>query len=593
VKLIEALKLSFQGARREEEVYPLFLACSFSPLHLETFTAAYLAQALPARSIVVSHGIFGDLAHNVQMAVDQRAQSVLVALEWFDFDPRLSIRSLGGWAESDRILESAEHASLRLKNCLSLFDTAQIVISFPTLPLPPLFQAQSHLLGAAESRLRQLVSDMANWAATQDRVRVIRPDALAELSPLVHRWDIKMDLAAGFPYSLGHADALAAMAVDALLPATRRKGIITDLDDTLWNGIVGDVGPENVTWSLEHGTQVHGLYQQALAALAETGTLVAVASRNEPAVVTKALERTDLVLPKEKLFPVEVHWEAKSESVARILRAWNIGASSVVFIDDSPLELAEVQLAFPEIDCRLFPKDDPAAVLGLLRWLRDEFGCESTSEEDKLRRQSLEQAQVFEAEASKADAEAFLQSLKATITIQEVNRANPRAFELVNKTNQFNVNGSRYGLEQWQALGERPDDFVLTVSYEDRFGPLGTIAVMAGYVGEREVHLEDWVVSCRAFSRRIEYRCLWSLFDRFNKDAVSIAYRPTPRNGPAQHLLQVFLKDLRAETGAELVLTRDQFERSCPLLYAEIHEPDRPNRAAAQGLLSGSVPAAK
>jgi len=571
MKLIEALRLSHLGANRDAEPYALFLACSFSPMHFETFVAAHLAEALPGRRIAVSHGRFGDLINNLELAAEESAQNLLVAIEWSDFDPRLSIRSLGGWSDPERIVESAEQAADRLKRTLSLFPVP-MVISFPTLPLPPVFHARSLLLGEAESRLRQLIAELARWSACQAHMSVINPDELAGSSPLVHRWDIKNDLSAGFPYSLAHADALAAVCVRALLPAPRRKGIITDLDDTLWRGIVGEVGPENVTWSLEHGSQIHGLYQQTLGALAETGVLVAIASKNDPAIVSQALRRPDLALHPEVLFPVDAHWGPKSESVARILRAWNIGPVDAVFIDDSPLEIAEVQSAFPELEGRLFPKDDPAAAIGLLRWLRDEFARESASPEDKVRRHSLEQNLVFQAQSRRTDTEAFLQSLEAKTTVQGATRTADRAFELVNKTNQFSINGARYTEDRWRACAQRPDDFVLTVAYQDRFGPLGTIAMMAGHVCEQTIYLEDWVISCRAFSRRVEYRCLASLFRRFNKDTVSIAFRPTARNGPAQELLRLFFQNLPGNGGATLHLTRDRFERSCPTLYDHVHD---------------------
>jgi FkbH-like protein len=144
--------------------------------------------------------------------------------------------------------------------------------------------------------------------------------------------------------------------------------------------------------------------------------------------------------------------------------------------------------------------------------------------------------------------------------------------ELVNKTNQFTINGARYTLDQWQACGERPDDFVLTVAYQDCFGPLGTIATMAGRVCEQAVHLEDWVISCRAFSRRIEYRCLAFLFSCFKKESVRIAFCHTPRNGPAQDLLKSFFELPPADGSATLVLTRGEFEKSCPKLYHQVRD---------------------
>ena len=174
------------------------------------------------------------------------------------------------------------------------------------------------------------------------------------------RLDLKSDLAAGLPYSLAHADALAAALAQLLARETPKKGLITDLDDTLWNGIVGEVGPQGVNWDLASHQQIHGLYQKLLASFSEEGVLVAIASKNDPRVVEEALDREDMILKRRHVFPSEVHWKAKSGSVERILRTWNVGADSVVFVDDSPMELAEVAAAHPGIECILFPKKSAA-----------------------------------------------------------------------------------------------------------------------------------------------------------------------------------------------------------------------------------------
>src|SRR5208283_1540230 len=136
---------------------------------------------------------------------------------------------------------------------------------------------------------------------------------------------------------------------------------------------------------LTRHAHLHGLYQKLLASLAESGTLIAVASKNDPAVVQTALERQDLLLRPGQVFPIEVHWNAKSGSVGRILETWNIAADSVIFVDDSPMELAEVAAAHPGIECVLFPKNDYAAGLTMLRHLRDRCGKERVSKDDALR----------------------------------------------------------------------------------------------------------------------------------------------------------------------------------------------------------------
>jgi len=112
---------------------------------------------------------------------------------------------------------------------------------------------------------------------------------------------------------------------------------------TLMRPISGDDGPRGIFWDLEHKAQFHALYQTLLNAFAERGTLVAVASKNSVDLVHEAFQRPDLAVKPEIFFPLEVHWGPKAESVERILRAWNIGPESVVFVDDNLLELEQIK----------------------------------------------------------------------------------------------------------------------------------------------------------------------------------------------------------------------------------------------------------
>jgi FkbH-like protein len=91
---------------------------------------------------------------------------------------------------------------------------------------------------------------------------------------------------------------------------------------------------------------MHGLYQQFAASLASAGVLIGVASKNDPVMVEQAFDRSDLHITRGDIFPFEINWSRKSESVQRILDTWNINPDSVVFIDDSPMEVAEVKTVF-------------------------------------------------------------------------------------------------------------------------------------------------------------------------------------------------------------------------------------------------------
>jgi FkbH-like protein len=348
------------------------------------------------------------------------------------------------------------------------------------------------------------------------------------------------------------------------------KGVITDLDDTLWRGLAGEVGPENVSWDLDHGSQPHALYQQLLASLAANGTLVAIASKNDPEVVAAALARSDLRLDPRAVFPIEVSWDAKSAAIDRILAAWNVSADAVAFVDDSAFELEQVRSRHPSLHCLRFPAE-PAAVLELCRELRDSCGrMAPASAEDRLRRDGLAAKARAEAErvASGTTMEDFLAGLRARTTVAFGRSAHERrAWELLNKTNQFNINGLRIDEISWQRQLEERGTVLITVGYEDRSGPLGVIGSMLATPRDGAVEVSAWVLSCRAFSRRVEHRMLRTLFDRFGAGTVSVAYVPTQRNSPVREFLSAFA-DV-GESGPVRV-TQERFEAGCPALYDEV-----------------------
>ncbi|MCL5746054.1 MAG: HAD-IIIC family phosphatase, partial [Acidobacteria bacterium] len=379
---------------------------------------------------------------------------------------------------------------------------------------------------------------------------------------------VKMELLAGFPYRQAHAEVIAHLLVDALYPPPPRKGLIIDLDNTLWSGILGEVGPANVCWDLTRRAQVHAIFQQLLASLAETGVLIGVASKNDPDLVAEALRRPDLLIRKDLLFPVEVNWGPKSASVTRILRAWNIAADSVVFVDDSAMELSEVAVTHPGMECLQFTAANPDNVWKLLWRLRDLFGKQAIREEDGLRSASIRAAAALEKAADGELSGEFLEQMRATITIDF--RKDPddaRALELVNKTNQFNVNGRRFTEASWKAWLQEPSTFLMRVSYQDKFGPLGQIAVVFGTTGANGIHLDAWVMSCRAFSRRIEHHMLDSLLARHEAGEVVVAFRRTERNGPARDFLSRF-GELTEE--GSFRISREGFQSACGLLPHEV-----------------------
>jgi FkbH-like protein len=165
--------------------------------------------------------------------------------------------------------------------------------------------------------------------------------------------------------------------------------------------------------------------------------------------------------------------------------------------------------------------------------------------------------------------ELLLESLEAELTITfDSEGKDPRGLELVNKTNQFNLNGKLHTESSWRTFARDPGAFLMIVAYQDKFGPLGKIAVIAGHRGRR-LRIDTWVMSCRAFSRRIEYRCLEELFARFDAAEIEFDFAATPRNAPIRSFLTEILGK-SPEAGCSL--TRRAFLERGPKTHHRILE---------------------
>jgi len=568
--LAQALRLvSENPPQSASDTFQVALVCGFTPLHLQTFLTASLRRRMPAHHVTVSTGMYEDIAGTLRTAAAQRLDAIVLVIEWADLDPRLGFRRSGGW--SPRSLPNIiEQVRMQLAHVEQLVAEAAVrsplVLLLPTLPLPPLFPTAEWQSSSFEAQLRASIASFAERVSSNPRVRLVNDQKVNAVAPASARLDMKALLAFGFPYQTPFAAHVAGILAEAVENRAPKKGLITDLDDTLWGGIVGDDGAAGVSWDLEHHTQGHALYQQLLDSLAEAGVLVGVASKNDPAVVDEAFARPDLLLSKARVFPIAVSWASKAQAVGRVLKAWNVHAESVVFVDDSATEIAEVQAAHPAMECVLFSAE-PAAVFDLLRKLRDEFGRRTITSEDEIRLESLRQQSAIDpgvAAESAGYSETLLASSQATLSLvfsQDADDA--RALELVNKTNQFNLNGKRFTSRAWADYLSDPSAFLLSAVYTDRFGALGKIAVLAGRVNGDHAHIDTWVMSCRAFARRVEHQCLKALFERWPISTIRLDYVDTTRNGP----LGRFLDDVAKRSDAGMVVTKSDFEAACPPLY--------------------------
>jgi hypothetical protein len=264
VKLSVALEI-LQSARHRQDPSTVTLACGFTPLYLQTFLGAHLQAALPTRRVEIKTGLYGDLAGTLERAAGSDA--IAVAIEWPDLDPRLGYRSLGGWgpAEEREIAVQVPASLERIRAAVEEFDGIPVVISMPTLRPAPAFHTAGWEAGPCELELEQTLACFAASVVKLPLTSVVNARRLLEDSPAERRLDLKSELSTGFPYTVAHASQLGQALARLIQRPAPKKGLITDLDDTLWKGIVGEVDAEGVSWDLASHSQLHGLYSSCCA----------------------------------------------------------------------------------------------------------------------------------------------------------------------------------------------------------------------------------------------------------------------------------------------------------------------------------------
>jgi FkbH-like protein len=543
MKLQEALK-TVANARANAHAIDtrVALACGIEPLHLRTYLEAHYAARLAGQRLELECGLYGDLEGNIDRAAKSECDAIAIVFEWGDLDPRLGLRSVGAWSGPiyDEIIRDVSARLERMAQAIERIAANRLVaLSPPTIAWTITGSTIAAQHSSFELALQSALAAFLVRVSQSPRALVVHPARLEQLSPPSQRHDPRLELAVGFPYRLPHASALAELIVTLLFPPAPKKALITDLDDTLWKGLVGEVGVDKVTWTHTDGAQLHGLYQLVLRQLADMGVLLGVASKNDPDVVRTALAREELWLEGSRLFPVHASWSPKSQSVTAILELWNISAEDVVFIDDSQIELDEVSRVHPSLECLLFTPNDPAQALRCFEKLRTLFGRSRISHDDTQRSASLRAIAAFQADRGPdLNHATFIRSLEGVVIVRRDERVDQeRVLQLLNKTNQFNLNGKRVADPELASLVEKPDGFVLEVAYRDRYGSLGTIGVVAGRLEGDRLSVLHWVLSCRAFSRNLEHHMLQLVVEIAAGRPIHFAYEHTAKNGPLQQFL--------------------------------------------------------
>jgi len=322
----------------------------------------------------------------------------------------------------------------------------------------------------------------------------------------------------------------------ASLFGRRKKVLVLDLDNTIWGGVIGEVGVSGIALGPNTPSgEAYLAFQRYLCALRDTGVLLAVASKNDFSNAISGLNSEYSLLKPSDFASIKANWENKSDNLMSISKELNVGLDSFVFIDDNPAEIDLVSKQLPMI-CTLLSLGPSQS----MQLLSDSgfFETPSVSKDDQKRNEmyqaNIQREQLASSFASYRD---YLVSLSMVLTMDSFSPKNiERVVQLCNKTNQFNLTTIRYTEPEIEAFSKDPMRFCFCSDLTDKFGDNGIISVfISRFIKNDVVEIETWLMSCRVFKRDVELAVFnYFLSKMASRSIKSIIgrYSPTEKNKP-------------------------------------------------------------
>ena len=312
-----------------------------------------------------------------------------------------------------------------------------------------------------------------------------------------------------------------------------KKGLVLDLDNTLWGGVIGEVGAQGVELSTETpGGMAYSEFQQYLRQLEDLGILLNVASKNEESIALTGFERSDSPLKRKDFLCFKANWEPKSQNIAKIAQEINILPESLVFVDDNPAEREIVRQQLPAVTIANFSApEEMIASLDRAGYFEVTALSADDAKRNEMYRQNLQRAAAQQSFGSYDD---YLRSLEMTAKLGSFDPPHAeRITQLINKTNQFNLTTRRYTAQEVESLIGNPDAVTLYGRLEDKFGDNGLVSAMIGSISGDTCTVDLWIMSCRVFKRNLEQTMMDEFVRRCAGRGVKKVvghYLPTAKN---------------------------------------------------------------
>ena len=410
--------------------------------------------------------------------------------------------------------------------------SAPLVLCF--CPAGPAVEANARLKASLGDAERELLSRAGALAG----VSTIGTEALLRRYPVAEYYDIHGHQLGDIPYTPECYAAIGTALFRTIFSLKRKpfKVIVLDCDNTLWKGVVGEDGVQGVVL-----TEPYRTLQQFMVDQMNAGMLLCLCSKNSEQDVLDVFDkRGDMLLRREHLASWRINWSSKSENIKSLASELNLGLDSFIFIDDNPVDCADVEINCPGVLTLRLPRD-PASFASFLEhiWAFDHSG---TTEEDRNRaRMYQDNAQRERFRVQAPSLKEFIAGLMVRVDIAEATEDQlNRISQLTFRTNQFNFTTIRRSPGEIRDFLKKQNAGGLTVRVADRFGDYGLVGVVLYDTEADRFKIDTFLLSCRVLGRGVEHTVLSTIGQRASSAGVKfveVAYVSTERNLPAREFL--------------------------------------------------------
>jgi len=313
-----------------------------------------------------------------------------------------------------------------------------------------------------------------------------------------------------------------------------KKVLVLDMDNTLWGGIIGE---DEINLSNDGIGKIYLDFQKKIKKLKSLGVLLAICSKNNYEDGIKGLNHINSILHEDDFIIKKINWQDKASNIQEILAELNLGANSLVFIDDNPVEREYVKNIFPDITVPEFPKDIYKLNTWFIDVIEENFSKINLTKED-LKKQEQYTAKIKRDNEAKAMSyDEFLKNLEININFYIDNQEHiERYAQMTQKTNQFNLTTKRYTVAEIYKFIQEPEYTVIAIDYSDKFANEGITGLVVLHHHDKFIEIDTLLLSCRILKRGVEKAIFDKLDELYPTTDVIGVYSPTDRNNQVENL---------------------------------------------------------